>query len=223
MWHGFIKHVYSKNMFNKADMNRRITSSLETRTLILTTAKELFLKHGVTKCTIRGIAQKAGVSPASVMVHFKTKDALLEAALYDEIEATLTAALTSLKPGLDILEKFMHISRSMFTFYDSNRILYRQLIGKMVIQHLEHTPHLSRQMDQYLTLMSEMVEDDKRAGRLQPHIDAVISAQALVALYFGALIKWFRQPEMTAASALELLEGMVRQLMDGIRLPSVSK
>lgn len=203
-------------------MNRRITSSLETRALILTTAKKLFLKYGATKCTIRGIAKKAGVSPASVMVHFKTKDALLDAALYTEIEATLTAVLTSLKPGSDILEKFMHISRSMFMFYDTNRNLYRQLVGNVVIQNQEHTPHLSRQMDQYLALMSEMVEDEKQAGRLQPHLDAVISAHALGALYFGALVKWFRQPEMTAVSALELLEGMARQLIDGIRIPSNS-
>jgi AcrR family transcriptional regulator len=203
-------------------MNRRITSSRETRALILKTAKKLFLKYGATKCTIRGIAKKAGVSPASVMVHFKTKNALLEAALYAEIEAALIAALASLKPESDILEKFMHISRPMFTLYDSNRNLYRQLVGNMVIQHLEHTPNLSRQLDQYLTLLSEMVEEDKRAGRLQPQIDAVVCAQTLAALYFGNLFNWFRQPEMPVASALELMEGMARQLMDGIRMPSNS-
>ena len=62
-------------------MNRREASKKETRQLILRAARRLFAQKGMEECTIRDIARKAGVSPASVVVHFKSKTALLEEAL----------------------------------------------------------------------------------------------------------------------------------------------
>ncbi len=64
-------------------MDRRKASKFETRQLILSAAKKLFLEKGVEQCTMRAIATEAGVSAASVVVHFKNKIGLLEASLYE--------------------------------------------------------------------------------------------------------------------------------------------
>jgi AcrR family transcriptional regulator len=68
-------------------MNRREASKIETKNLILQAAKQLFRKKRVEECTMRTIAARAGVSPASVIVHFKSKIALLEEALEGEINS----------------------------------------------------------------------------------------------------------------------------------------
>lgn len=201
-------------------MNRKTASSRETRHLILSAAKTLFAEFEPSKCTIRGIAKKAGVSPASVMVHFKTKDALLESTIHEEIEATLTKALATLPASGGLLESFMHISRTMFRFYDTNRNLYRVLVANVLVRPSSQTPHVSRQMEQYLTLLAEMVKEQQTAGRVRKQTDPQISAGALASLYFGALILLFREPDMSADDALNLLEATTRQYLHGILTPS---
>lgn len=201
-------------------MNRRTASSRKTRQLILSAAKTLFAEFGPSKCTIRGIAKKAGVSPASVMVHFKTKDALLENTIHEEIEAALTKALATLPADGGLLESFMHISRAMFRFYDTNRNLYRALVANVLLRPSSQTPYLSRQMDQYMTLMAEMVKEQQTAGRIRPQADPQISAGALASLYFGALILLFREPDISAGDALDLLEATTRQYLHGVLTPS---
>ncbi len=76
-------------------MTRRDDSKVETRGLILSAAQQLFWEKGPENCTIRSIAKAAGVAPASVIVHFKNKTALLEAALYEEIETVLIKTLST--------------------------------------------------------------------------------------------------------------------------------
>ncbi len=54
-------------------MNRREASRTESRRLILKAARKPFGAQGMEACTIRNITTAAGVSPASVILHFKTK------------------------------------------------------------------------------------------------------------------------------------------------------
>jgi len=109
-------------------MNRREASKKETRQLILKAARLLFAQKGLEECTIRDIAKKAGVSPASVVVHFQSKTALLEEALNRDIEKALSALITSMPPDLGLLDRLLHLATGFFRLYDTNRNLYRALI-----------------------------------------------------------------------------------------------
>ncbi len=97
-------------------MNRREAAKRETCSLILEAARELFMDLGVERCTMREIARKAGVSPASVVVHFKNKVALLEAALFEDIERNINRVFASLPPAGNLFARMMHIWRAMFFF-----------------------------------------------------------------------------------------------------------
>ena len=59
------------------------------KALIMEAAMKLFEEKLFHEIGMRDIAKEAGVSPASVIVHFKNKTALLEVTLYEEIEAKL--------------------------------------------------------------------------------------------------------------------------------------
>jgi len=124
-------------------VTRREVSKAETRNLILKTARRMFLQKGVDSCTLRGIAKEAGVSPASIVVHFKNKAALLEIALFEEIEITVKQAILTLPQDEDLLTKLMHTSHKMFIFYDTNRNLYRALLKQTLLEPEANNPHTS--------------------------------------------------------------------------------
>ena len=197
-------------------MNRREASKTETKQLILSAAQKLFIEMGVEKCTMRAIAKEAGVSPASVVVHFKNKTALLEAALYGDIENTLSKAYLSMPERGDLLKRLMHLPAAMYAFYDSNRNLYRSLIRNTVFEPEEENPLLTQQMNDYMFFLGELIEHEKIRGKIRPDIDAHITASSLASLYFGVLILFFRNQELTPETAINMLTSMTSQYLKGI-------
>ncbi|NOZ70204.1 MAG: TetR/AcrR family transcriptional regulator [Deferribacteres bacterium] len=197
-------------------MNRRAASKSETRQLILNAARELFLEKGGDRCTMRAIAGKAGVSPASVIAHFRNKTALLEVALYEDIENTLARAIASFPEKGDLLEKLMHIPRAMFSFYDTNRQLYRVLIRNTVFEQEADNPHLTRQVEQYLQFIAGLIRQEKESGSVRADVDERIAAGSLFSLYMGVLIGFYRNPEVTPRAAVQRLSAMTQQYLTGI-------
>jgi len=197
-------------------MNRREAAKLETRQLILVAARNLFRSQGAMGCTMREIAREAGVSPASVVVHFKSKVALMEAALFEDIERTLDDAMLSLPPEADMAASILHIWAAMFRFYDGNRDLYRLLISSTAYQPDEASPCIARQMDRFLEFLQGMIAGEKRSGNLRPDVDAGIAAYNFCALYFFVLIGFFRDPGLSPQRAIKTLGAMVRQYLQGI-------
>jgi AcrR family transcriptional regulator len=81
---------------DSANQTRRDQQKAETRTLILTAAKALFVEKNYENTTIRAIAKQAGVAVGTVFVHFPDKSALLAAALYEDIEQVLVEAFATI-------------------------------------------------------------------------------------------------------------------------------
>lgn len=197
-------------------MNRREASKSETRELILNAARKLFLAKGVEQCTMRSIAKEAGVSPASVIVHFKNKTALLEIALYEEIGLTLSKAMNSFPASAPLLERLLHIPGAMYRFYDTNREVYRALIRRTLLEPDEENPHLARQLDGYLQFLEGQIEQEKGLGNVRREVDVSMAAASLASLYIGVLINYFRKVEITADMALGMLAEMTHQYLFGI-------
>ena len=197
-------------------VNRREASKNETRKLILTAARRLFAQKGLDDCTIRDIAREAGVSAASVVVHFRSKTALLEVALKRDIEKTLAKLLDSLPAGQGLLERLLHLAKGFFQLYDQNRHLYRALIRQTIFEPVGDTPGITNQSERYIQLMAGMIEAGKGRGLIRPEVDSLVAAGAIFSLYLGVLIMFFRQPEMTVDLATEVLAAMTDQYLKGI-------
>jgi len=199
-------------------MNRREASKKETRQLILTAARQLFAQKGMEECTIRDIAKKAGVSPASVVVHFQSKTALLEEALNRDIEKAMSVLIDSLPPDQGLLERLLHLANGFFRLYNGNRNLYRALIRHTIFEPVKETPHMTGLTDRYIHFLTGMIEEEKARGLLRPEVDAMVAAGAIFSLYLGALIMLFRQPEMPVDLVTEVLAAMTGQYLQGISL-----
>ena len=197
-------------------MNRREASKQETRQLILKAARRLFAQKGMEDCTIRDIARKAGVSPASVVVHFKSKTALLEEALKRDIDEAVTELTASLTPDSTLLERLMHLATGFLRLYDHNRDLYRAFIRQTIFEPAGETPNLSRLSEQYLLFLSGMIETEQVRGNIRAEVDTGVAAGAIFSLYIGALIMLFRKPEMTVGVVAEVLAAMTGHYLKGI-------
>jgi AcrR family transcriptional regulator len=197
-------------------MNRREASKNETRQLILRAARRLFAQKGMEESTIRDIARHAGVSPASVVVHFKSKTALLEEALNRDIETALSELVASMPEDIVLLDRLLHLAKGFFRLYDQNRKLYRALIRYTIFEPAGETPNITNVSDSYLRFLSGLVEESQARGLIRPEVDATVAAGALFSLYLGALIMFFRQPEMTAEQVGAILAAMTEQYLKGI-------
>lgn len=197
-------------------MNRREASKIETKNLILQAAKQLFRKKRVEECTMRTIAARAGVSPASVIVHFKSKIALLEEALEGEINSALTELMVSMSNEQDFIDRFMHLSTGMLRFYEKNRDLYRELVRYTLLEPTEENPKITKQVEAYMQLLTGMVEQEKSKGRLRQDLNPVHTAGSFFSLYLGTLITFFRIPDMTSEAAADILASMAAEHVKGI-------
>ena len=200
-------------------MNRRDITKQETRQLILDAARKLFQEKGPERCTMRDIAREAGVSPASVVVHFNSKTALLEVALSEDIERNISRAVATLPQSATLLERLMHIAWAMFGFYDGNRELYRVLIRDTAFEPEGENPYLTRQLHQYLQFFGAMIEQEKERGIIRPDADAQIAASSFFSLYFWVLMEFLRNPDMSVNTALGLLAAAASQQLTGILMP----
>ena len=199
-------------------MNRREASKNETRQLILRAARRLFAQKGMEESTIRDIAREAGVSPASVVVHFKSKTALLEEALNRDIETALSELVASMPEDLELLDRLMHLAKGFFRLYDQNRKLYRALIRYTILEPAGETPNIANVSELYLRFLSGLVEAGQARGIIKPEVDASVAAASFFSLYLGALIMLFRMPEMTVEQVAEALAAMTDQYLKGITI-----
>ncbi len=197
-------------------MNRREESKRETRRLILRAARKLFAQKGMEECTFRDIARKAGVSPASVVVHFKSKTGLLEEALNSDIENVLSELMASMPKDVDLLDRLMHLAKGFFRLYDRNRNLYRALIQSTIFEPESETPTMSKRSEQYIKFLSHLIEEEKARGTIGTEVDTTVAAASIFFLYLGALTMLFRMPEMTVETIADLLASMTNQYFHGI-------
>ena len=197
-------------------MTRRDDSKEETRKLILKAAHSLFWKKGPDECTMRGIAKKAGVSPASIIVHFKNKTALLEVVLYKDIEKTVAKALKTLPSDKGLHAVFMHIASALLSFYDKNRELYRVLVRDTFFEPNQESPSIAKLDEGNLEYIASLIKQEKEKGRVRPKIDPYLAASSIFYLYMGMLREFLRNPQLSVAKARKVLSATLEQHLAGI-------
>ncbi len=167
---------------------------------------------------MRGIALEAGVSPASIVVHFKNKTMLLEAAVCEDIDKTIDNAIECFPEDSDLLTRLTHTSEAMFTFYDLNRDLYRSLLSLTTLAPESDSPEITAQMDQYVNFYIAMIEEEKKKGTIRSDVDSYIASGGIISLYFGILLLFFKDENITPVMAMDFLRETTKHYLKGIMI-----
>ncbi|QKT05026.1 TetR family transcriptional regulator [Ectothiorhodospiraceae bacterium 2226] len=166
-------------------------SSEERREEIVQAALDLAGERGVKQLTTQAIAEKVGIAQPTIFRHFKTRDAILRAAL-EWIGKSLLAALTPILAGGGPADaRLRQLLARQLQFISRRKGLPRLLFSERL--HLED-PQLKavvrRIMDAYTARVATLLSEGVAEGRFRADLDPEETARLIVALVQGQVMRW---------------------------------
>ena len=141
---------------------------------ILRATLELFQVHGIKKTTTNDIAQKSGVSPATVYNHFGSKEDLVRAAVKYFLAGTAADFRNIFEGDLSFLEKMGQI-----LLYKSDMLGRYQ--GELMQTIISEDPEIRHLVDSvYLVEMRQSIVDFYEEGKRQGDINPDLSTDTIM-------------------------------------------
>jgi AcrR family transcriptional regulator len=169
-------------------------------TTIAQAAKAVFAERGYQGATLEEIAQRAGMSKATIYIYYENKDALFLQVVEELVHTAMTETAQTAESAKPPLEKLAGMVRGKITFYEREREFFRIYLNEK--QGLEATarvlqegieagelrPMDSRRLAFYLQEMISTVLVQRILGQANTSVDEDIE-QVLDLFLHGA-----RQP-----------------------------
>ena len=141
---------------------------------ILRATLELFQVHGIKKTTTHDIAQKAGVSPATVYNHFGSKEDLVRAA----VKHFLTSAAADFSNILKGDHSFLGKMEQVLLFKSD---MLGQYQGEFMQTLISEDPEIRHLVDSvYLAEMRQMIIDFYEEGKRQGYVNPELSTETIM-------------------------------------------
>lgn len=141
-------------------------------TTIARAAREVFAARGYQGATLEGIAQRAGMSKATIYIYYKNKDDLflhVVEELYNAVTASTAQEADTPKPPRD---KLYGIVRSKMEFFEHERDLFRiYLSEKQGLEVAPKDPHKLALRNMYLQgvqTLGKVLQEGIDAGIIRP-------------------------------------------------------
>ncbi|SDY60929.1 TetR/AcrR family transcriptional regulator [Herbiconiux ginsengi] len=175
---------------------------------IIAAAQQVFASTGYRAGSLRDIGTVAGIDPSSILHHFPTKEALLEAVLEDKEKHDFEVL-----PALDDVDPHL-VPRAMLELAERNSRV-PHMIALYAILSAESTTAGHPSAD-YFRQRSERTRRDFRllfqrmadAGLLADGVDVDYAATSTFAIWDGIQIHWLIEPD--AVSVPETLRRHLR-------------
>lgn len=184
-----------------------------TRKAVLDAAREEFERVGFDAANLRTIAARAGVSVGTVMHHAGEKRDLLHAALFDELEATLTKVLAGLGDG-PLEAQLGRLTRGVFRSYQKRPGLSRTLLKESLFAEGPWASRFTAQVGQTHAAVAKLAAQAVERGELAADTDGRLLAVAYFSFFYFALISWVQGAHQTPAA---LVDKLVTQHLEGLR------
>ncbi|SEJ93366.1 transcriptional regulator, TetR family [Deinococcus reticulitermitis] len=148
----------------------------------------LFSTQGYESTTIRQIAERADVAPATVILHAGDKAELLLLVFHDVIAKRIQPPETTSE--LPLPQTLLELLRPFIRFYGDYPELARAFFREFLYGKNRWQEQETRQAQAFLALLSQLIEARCRSGELKEGTDAELLAQTVFALYQTALQGW---------------------------------
>ena len=161
-----------------------------TRARLLEAAVQAFAAKGFHATSTRDIATAAGLSPAAVYVHHRSKEELLHAIAVRGHEVILEALTEALRADSTPAERVAAAVRTYVLFHARSHTMARVInyeLAALTEEHFREVAGLRRAID---TVMRDVVEEGVRSGDFDTP-DAAKTATALLSLGID-LARWYR-------------------------------
>lgn len=202
-------------------------SGSSTHHRIVTSAKELFARQGITQTTTRQIAEVAGVNEVTLFRHFGTKQGLL-LAVFADLGVFEGVGDLQLQPAQDQdwqAELGSYVQRCVRALAD-NPELVRSVVGEAGLYSEEHRRALGRgflqaqqQLAEYLMEISGSTADRQRLAQAAAVLHVLILGLAVLevtaGLPEGSEISELGGPD-PAVGIEGWIQGCVRYWLDGL-------
>lgn len=183
----------------------------EGRLLVLDTAARLFREEGYASTSLRDIAAQAGMQPASLYHHFKSKDAIVEEVLRmgvervsQEVQRSVQALpLRSTARTLLQTAIYAHL-RALHELQDYTSANVR--IFGQVPEHVREA-HLPTR-DAYERYWASLFQRCARRGDLDPERDMQLARLFLISALNGTL-EWFKGGPVALKAIADELTGLL--------------
>lgn len=178
---------------------------------ILQAAAAAFGNRGFHRASLQEIGSGAGITPAGLLHHFKTKEALLTELLKLRDEVDMAEASVPVRPtGLAFLQHLIDTAAR-----NSERIGITQLYAVLSAEGVtEDHPAQEWFRVRYAGLRDLIVDaliEATEAGDIQLELDPVQTASAIIALMDGLQIQWLYTP--AAVDMAGVMEAMMSSLL----------
>lgn len=188
---------------------RRVRERVELRQRILDAARELFMREGYDRVTMRRIAEAIEYSPTAIYLHFEDKNDLVRALCADEFSRLLEALPQ--QPPDDPVDAIRQLGLAYARFGLAHPNHYRFMFMTMREPH-EHSGEGQRAFDLLRVAVARAVESGRFTGG-----DALTMAQVLWSSLHGVvalLITYAPEQFPHMPPAADLVERVVE---NGIR------
>jgi AcrR family transcriptional regulator len=197
----------------------RAEQKAATAKAVLEAARDEFEQEGFDGATIRGIAARAGVSPGTVIHHHGEKRELLHAALFADLERTLSRALAQVGDG-PLEDQLQSLAGALFRYYGRRPRLSRALLKESLFADEPWASRFREQVAQVHARLGQLIAEAARRGELESEADGTAFGIAYLSFYYFALISWVQG---AVEDPIALIDRMVRQHLRGLRpLPAGS-
>jgi AcrR family transcriptional regulator len=158
---------------------RRVRERVELRQRILDAARELFMREGYERVTMRRIAEAIEYSPTAIYLHFEDKDDLVRALCADEFSRLLEALPQ--QPPEDPIEGLRQLGLAYARFGLAHPNHYRFMFMTAREPH-EHSDEGQRAFGLLLTAVERAVQSGRVKGG-----DTLAMAQVLWSSIHGVI------------------------------------
>ena len=157
------------------------------RRRILLAAEALIRRDGDIRFSMRELAQKAKVSPATPFNLFGSKGQLLWALLERDVEHQFQGSEED--DATDPVERVLGLARRAVQPYADDERLFRPILSAVVATNPFQMPGMLRA---FTDLWRKAMEEAEAQGQLSPGLDPVLLARQLHLEYRAGLTLWLR-------------------------------
>lgn len=141
-------------------------------TTIAQAAKEVFAERGYQRATLEEIAQRAGMSKATIYLYYRNKDDLFLHVVEELVNTVMAATAQEAATAKPPLEKLYGMIRGKVEFYEREREFFRIYLNeKQGLEVAPKDPHKKALREMYLQdvqTLAGVVQEGIDAGMLRP-------------------------------------------------------